>query len=39
MQNIDVEHLFASISEKDPKRLKQVIEVLISKSKVLVQTL
>ena len=36
MQGIDAEHLFASISEKDPKQLKQVIEVLISKSKMLV---
>ena len=39
MQPSDTEHLFSSLSERDPKQLKQVIEILINKSKLLVQTL
>jgi hypothetical protein len=35
----ETEHLFRQFSEQDPKQLKQVIEALIAKSRVLISNL
>ena len=39
MQDQDIDKLFVNLKEADPQQLKQVIDVLINKSRILIQTL
>jgi hypothetical protein len=36
---VDAEALFSNLSEADPKQLRQVVDVLIGKSRILIHNL